>query len=89
LDSTGGLIVAEAVMMGLAPMLGRNEAHDVVYAACRIALEQKRTLADVLLANSEVTKLVSKEQIQALCEPGNYLGCVPQMVDKMLAIPAI
>ena len=85
LDSTGGLIVAEAVMMGLAPALGRNEAHDVVYAACRIALEQKRTLADVLKANEEVTRLVSLEQIDAMCEPTNYLGCAAQMVDKALA----
>lgn len=85
LDSTGGLIVAEAVMMGLAPALGRNEAHDVVYAACRIALEQKRTLADVLKANGEVTRLVSLDQIDAMCEPTNYLGCAAQMVDKALA----
>ena len=85
LDSTGGLIVAEAVMMGLAPALGRNEAHDVVYAACRIALEQKRTLADVLKANDDVTRLVSLEQIDAMCEPTNYLGCAAQMVDKALA----
>jgi 3-carboxy-cis,cis-muconate cycloisomerase len=85
LDSTGGLIVAEAVMMGLAPALGRNEAHDVVYAACRIALEQKRTLADVLKANDDVTRLVSFAQIDAMCEPTNYLGCAAQMVDKALA----
>jgi 3-carboxy-cis,cis-muconate cycloisomerase len=87
LDSTGGLIVAEAVMMGLAPALGRNEAHDVVYAACRTALEHKRTLAEVLKADPVVTKLVSLAQIDALCEPGNYLGCAPQMVDKALAAP--
>jgi 3-carboxy-cis,cis-muconate cycloisomerase len=85
LDSTGGLIVAEAVMMGLAPALGRNEAHDVVYAACRIALEQKRTLAEVLKANNHVTRLVSFAQIDAMCEPTNYLGCAAQMVDKALA----
>jgi 3-carboxy-cis,cis-muconate cycloisomerase len=85
LDSTGGLIVAEAVMMGLAPALGRNEAHDVVYAACRVALEQKRTLADVLKADDSVTRLVSLAQIDAMCEPTNYLGCAGQMVDKALA----
>ena len=31
------LIVAEAVMMGLAPVLGRGEAHHVVKHACDIA----------------------------------------------------
>ena len=88
LDSTGGLIVAEAVMMGLAPILGRNEAHDVVYAACRTALEQKRTLADVLKTMPEVTKLVSTAQIDHFCDPINYLGTAPQMVDKALGMPA-
>ena len=88
LDSTGGLIVAEAVMMGLAPILGRNEAHDVVYAACRTALTDKRTLADVLKAMPEVTGLVSAAQIDHFCDPINYLGTAPQMVDQALALPA-
>ena len=35
LGLTGGLIVTEAVMMGLAPAIGRQKAHDVVYDACR------------------------------------------------------
>jgi 3-carboxy-cis,cis-muconate cycloisomerase len=35
LDVTGGLIVSEAVMMGLAPHLGRQRAHDLVYDICR------------------------------------------------------
>ncbi|MEN9537820.1 MAG: hypothetical protein RLZZ126_55 [Pseudomonadota bacterium] len=87
LDSTDGLIVAEAVMMGLAPVLGRNEAHDVVYAACRTALDHKRTLADVLKATGSVTALVSAERIDHLCNPVNYLGTAPQMVDQALVIP--
>ena len=41
LDMTGGLIVAEAVMMGLAPHLGRGEAHHVVKHACDVALAEK------------------------------------------------
>src|SRR5579871_4271834 len=51
LDISRGLIVAEAVMMGLAPQLGRQEAHDVVYDACRVAAEQHITLAQALLAD--------------------------------------
>ena len=40
LEATGGLIVAEAVMMGLAPQLGRGEAHHVVKHACDVALAE-------------------------------------------------
>ena len=84
LDSSGGLIVAEAVMMGLAPILGRNEAHDLVYAACRISLEQHRPLAEVLKRDPKVTSLTSAETIDALCEPQNYLGSTGKMIDRML-----
>ena len=42
LGLTHGLIVAEAVMMGLAPVMGRNEAHDLVYDACQEALKHHR-----------------------------------------------
>src|ERR1700756_2105240 len=35
LDITRGLIVSEAVMMGVAPYLGRQYAHDLVYDICR------------------------------------------------------
>ena len=40
LDLTGGLIVAEAVMMALAEHTGRQDAHDLVYGACRAALDK-------------------------------------------------
>jgi 3-carboxy-cis,cis-muconate cycloisomerase len=39
---THGLIVAEAVMMGLAPVIGRDEAHHLVTEACGKALESNR-----------------------------------------------
>src|SRR5690242_16882054 len=48
LSLSKGLIVAEAVMMHLAPSIGRQQAHDIVYAACRVVNEQGGTLAAVL-----------------------------------------
>src|SRR6185312_17214884 len=58
LDATGGLIVAEAVMMGLAPHLGRGEAHHVVKHACDVALAEKVSLADALLRDQDVASRV-------------------------------
>ena len=55
LHSTQGLIVAEAVMMGLASSIGRQQAHDVVYEACKECIEQKSTLLECLLQKEEVT----------------------------------
>ncbi len=85
LDMTRGLIVAEAVMMGLAPALGRQVAHDVVYAACRVANDDGISLLDALLARTEVTERLSREELERLTDPANYLGLAPQMVDRALA----
>jgi 3-carboxy-cis,cis-muconate cycloisomerase len=85
LDISRGLIVAEAVMMGLAPDLGRQEAHDVVYDACRVANDKGLTLADALSADSRVSARIDRATIERLTSPKNYLGLAPEMVDRVLA----
>jgi 3-carboxy-cis,cis-muconate cycloisomerase len=85
LDLTSGLIVAEAVMMGLAPHIGRQTAHDVVYGACRTVNDKGGALADVLASMPEVSAHLTRAQIEQLTNPANYLGMAPQMVDRVLA----
>jgi 3-carboxy-cis,cis-muconate cycloisomerase len=85
LDISRGLIVAEAVMMGLAPELGRQEAHDVVYDACRLASEKGLALADALSADARVSSRIDRATIDRLTSPTNYLGLAPAMVDAVLA----
>lgn len=87
LDMTQGLIVAEAVMMGLAPALGRQVAHDVVYAACRMANDQGISLLEALKAQGEATAQLDSKTLEGLCDPANYLGLAPQMVDRALTQP--
>jgi 3-carboxy-cis,cis-muconate cycloisomerase len=84
LGMTHGLIVAEAVMMGLAPHTGRNEAHDLVYDACRKAIESDRPLYDVLLETPEVAGPLGPEALRRLTDPANYLGATQAMVDRVL-----
>lgn len=84
LDMTKGLIVAEAVMMGLAPYIGRQDAHDIVYDACRIVNEKGGRLADVLNAMPSVSSRLAPELIEQLTNPANYLGMAPAMVDQVL-----
>ena len=79
LDISRGLIVAEAVMMGLAPDLGRQEAHDVVYDACRVANDKAMTLADALSADSRVSARIDRATIERLTSPKNYLGLAPEI----------
>ncbi len=80
-----GLIVAEAVMMGLAPHTGRQEAHDLVYAACRIVNQSGGTLAEALAKDPAITAHLTPAEIERLTDPVHYLGMAPQMVDRALA----
>jgi 3-carboxy-cis,cis-muconate cycloisomerase len=85
LDISRGLIVAEAVMMGLAPQIGRQQAHDIVYDACRLANENGMSLADALSADPQVSGRIDRATIERLTSPKNYLGLAPEMVDRVLA----
>lgn len=85
LELTNGLIVSEAVMMGLAPHLGRERAHDLVYDLCREALEKNRPLLELLGENSEIRSRLSPQALAALVEPMNYLGQAGEMIDRVLA----
>ncbi|MES2188080.1 MAG: adenylosuccinate lyase family protein [Pseudomonadota bacterium] len=83
-----GLIVSEAVMMGLAPAIGRQQAHDLVYDACRTVHTHGGTLAEALAAMPAVTQHLDRAAIDRLTDPANYLGLSPQMVDQALALSA-
>lgn len=85
LDITGGLIVAEAVMMALAPHAGRGTAHDLVYTACRVALDKRTPLIDQLRLMPEVTRHFSEAELRQLVDPANYLGTAREMVDRVLS----
>jgi 3-carboxy-cis,cis-muconate cycloisomerase len=84
IDLTGGLVMSEAVMMGLGPYIGREYAHDLVYDLCRDAAAQKRPLLDLLAENDEISKHFDREALAKLLDPANYLGQSGVMVDRVL-----
>jgi 3-carboxy-cis,cis-muconate cycloisomerase len=86
LDITKGLIVSEAVMMGLGPYLGRQYAHDLVYDICRKVVATGRPLVDLLAESDEITKYLDRAALAKLCDPANYLGEAGAMVDRVLAM---
>jgi len=85
LDATGGLIMAEAVMMALAPLLGRGEAHDAVHHACDVALAEGIGLAEALGREPAVAAVLTPERIAAITDPASYLGAAGAFVDRVLA----
>jgi 3-carboxy-cis,cis-muconate cycloisomerase len=88
LDLTHGLIVAEAVMMGLAPLLGRGEAHHVVKHACDIALTERLSLTDALSRDPVVASRLDRAAIERMTDPASYLGSASAFVDRVLAAAA-
>ncbi|WP_439573678.1 3-carboxy-cis,cis-muconate cycloisomerase [Phreatobacter sp.] len=85
LAATGGLLMAEAVQMALAPTLGRLVAHDRIEAACRTAVGEGRALLDVLAGDDAITRHVSRERLAELLDPAGYLGAAGVFVDRVLA----
>jgi 3-carboxy-cis,cis-muconate cycloisomerase len=74
LDRTGGMIVAENAMMTLAPVVGRQKAHDLVHHAAAESSRTDRALFDILCDDETVRSSVSKDALRAALDPGNYTG---------------
>ena len=85
LDLTRGMIVSEAVMMGLAPHLGRQRAHDLVYDICRKVAATGEPLVELLAQDADIARHLTRKELEAMCDPGRYLGLAGEMVDKVLA----
>jgi 3-carboxy-cis,cis-muconate cycloisomerase len=85
IDLTHGLVMSEAVMMGLGPYIGREYAHDLVYDLCRDAVKQQRPLLELLAAHPEINRHLERAALAKLCDPANYLGQSGVMVDRVLA----
>ncbi len=85
IDLTGGLVMSEAVMMGLGPYIGREYAHDLVYDLCRQSLEKKVALLDLLAGHPEIRRHVDRAGLARMLDPAGYLGQSGVMVDRVLA----
>ncbi len=84
LDITKGMIMTEAVMMGLGSKLGRNKAHDLLYDIARKAVQSGEHLIDALEADPEIRKHADRKTLKKLVDPANYLGVAGPMVDRVL-----
>ena len=81
---TNGLIVAESVMMALAPKMGRQIAHDLVYDCCRVSIKKNISFIDTLLKNKEISNIFNKTDLLEIIDPSNYLGAAPAMAKRLL-----
>ena len=84
LQATDGLVNSEAVMMALAPKMGRGKAHDRLSAVCIAVSQGKGRFIDLLAADPEIAKLFDRPALGKLIDPTNYLGNSGAMVDRVL-----
>lgn len=85
LESTHGLILAEAVSIALGEKIGRMPAHRIMEKASRKAMEGSQPFRAVLMEDAEIRKHFSAEDIKRLLEPKNYTGSAEAMVEKVLS----
>lgn len=89
LDSTRGLVLAEAVSIALAQRIGRDAAHHLIEQSCRQAVQQGLHLREVLGADPQVSAELSAAELDHLLDPANYLGLAQQWVERAAALAKI
>lgn len=84
IECTHGLIMAEAVMMAMAPHMGRLNAHHVVEAACKKAVAKQKHLKDIISQVDEVKQYFTPSQLDEIFKPESYLGNIQDQIDAVL-----
>jgi 3-carboxy-cis,cis-muconate cycloisomerase len=85
LEQGGGMLMAEALTMALAPRLGRPAAQRVVQAACERALAAGQTLRQAALVDEAVRAVLDPAAIERALDPAGYLGSANALIDRALA----
>jgi len=85
LDLMEGLIFAEAVSMALGQKIGKPQAHEMIEAACRRALREKRHLRAILGEDPKISAHLTVGELDRLFEPANYLGAAEEYVQRVVA----
>ena len=83
-DTTHGLIMAEAIAFALSGKISRQEAQQVIEDAVRKAVAEKRSLQNVLGDDARVTAHLSGPTLARLFEPMSYQGAAQTFVDRLI-----
>src|SRR5262249_23063703 len=81
-ELSGGLIMAEALMLELGRQIGRQRAHDAVYDAAQASVTQTRPFRETLAADPHVSAGLTKSQIDALLDPARYTGLCREFAER-------
>lgn len=79
--ASNGLIIAEALNLALAPVMGRTESKHIISAACTIAQKQTRHLVDVVREQIGASISLDWERLRS---EASYLGASNTFIDQVL-----
>jgi adenylosuccinate lyase len=85
LESSGGFVLSEALMLALATTLGKQSAHTLVYDLAMAAHADGRSLKQAVLEDPIIQQQLAPEAIQGLFDYQRHTGCCGEMVDQVLA----
>lgn len=73
-EITNGLDNTENIMMNLARIIGKANAHKVLYEISTEAERSKSNFRDCILNNEELNKHFKKNELINMLDPKNYIG---------------
>ncbi|WP_328698452.1 3-carboxy-cis,cis-muconate cycloisomerase [Streptomyces sp. NBC_00342] len=85
LDLTEGLIVSERLIAALEPLVGPQQARQILTRASRTAAAEWTPLEDVLAELPELHDVLDPARVRALLDPTTYLGAAPELTDRALS----
>lgn len=83
--ATRGSVQAESVMLALAPTLGKQSAHELVYRVAMQAADRRAPLREAALVEPRITALLDSSEIDRLFDPEPDTGRCADMVENVLA----
>ena len=83
LERTNHLVFAEAVMMALAPHVGRQHAHDLVDAAVA-ETRQGSSFVDALRGSNEISDVLAPSDLQRIFDGGAHVDAADHALAKVL-----
>ena len=78
-------ICSEALMLTLAAHMGKQRAHGLVYELSQAAKTDGRSLKEAVGGAPEVSVHMGRDEVDAIFDPGRYLGSAGELVDGAVA----
>ena len=85
LDAGGGFVLSEAFLLALAPRIGRDAAHRLMYDLSIAARASGRTLIDAVRADAVIAGTLDAGELNALLDVASHTGHCAAMVDRVLS----